>query len=326
MKKIVNLILGIVFLVSACDTTLDVGEAPQLEVTTAKTTYKVGEEVIFNIAGDPRILNFYSGEYGNDYDYHEGRLLSGPDKIQVEFRLREQYQGDRTGSILSILVSSDFVGDRSSFEEVDAANWTDITDRFVIIGHAQGSTGKVDVTEFREPGKPLSFAIKYVFDPDLGNGQGTWPQISSITVEALTQTDNFLLSGPLTSDFPKYGACSSLKNPIQSLNRYYESTLSSNLLVIARNQNVTVDDVTYSSSDYTEEYFVTVPYNVSAVINAGPDKPKTIKGYSDSKVNSYVHVFSEPGVYKVRFVGINHSIKETKETVKELEITVVADE
>src|SRR5690606_31114331 len=158
---------------------------PQFEVTTAKTTYKVGEQVTFNISGDAGILDFWSGKYGNDYDYRDGRLLPGPAEIMLEFRMREQYQGERTGSIFSILVSSDFDGDRTVFEDVDAATWTDITDRFLIAGSAQTNTGKVNIGEFRDGSKPLYVALRYIVDPDLGNGEGTWPQITWMTVESI---------------------------------------------------------------------------------------------------------------------------------------------
>lgn len=330
MKKIIYAILGVVFF-AACnkdDNTEDIDPgadqgAPQFEVTTAKTTYNVGETVTFNISGDAGLLDFWSGEFGNNYDYREGRVLPGPNEVLMEFRMRDQYRGERTASTLSVLVSTDFEGDRTVFEEVNAATWTDITDRFEFAGDAQTNSGKIDIGEFRDGTKPLHIAFKYVFDPELGDGRGTWPQFTWMTVEAVTGEENILLSGELTSDFPKYSAGSIDKNPIQSLNRYYNPDQSSNALVIQRNSNVTVDGITYTDQTYTEEYFVSVPYEVGET-ELDPDQPEALTSLSEPTISSHTHTFSQPGVYKVIFIGTDPSLTEDNETIKELEITVIA--
>src|SRR5690606_22297846 len=132
-------------------------------------------------------------------------------------------------------------------------------------------------------------------NPELGDGRGTWPQISWMTVETVEGGETTLLSGELTSDFPKYAAATSLKNPIQSLNRYYDPDQSSNALVIARNSNVTVDGVAYSTSDYTEEYFVSKPYQIGDT-ELGPDMPVTLTSTAVPTVSSHSVTYTQPGV------------------------------
>lgn len=326
MKRIIYAVLGCVCFTSSCDTTLDIEEAPHLEVTTAKTTYKVGEEVIFNIQGDPRILNFFSGEFGNDYDYIGGRIIP-PGQTLFSFDLRYQTPANE-GATISVLASTDFSGDRNSFEDVDAATWTDITDRCHInyTSNGRANSGKVDVSDLMIEGLPMYFAFKYVFDPEVGTpGAIVW--IWDVVVESTTILGTTVLSGNSESDFLIYPAATAEKHPVHSQNRARMADQSSDAIIMRQNPNTREHEgVTYNRNDYTEEYFVSVPYNVSDNLNPGPDKPETLKGYTDSRVDSHVHVFSEPGVYKVRFVGIDHSIKESKETIRELEITILGDE
>jgi|GEM_PF-1001973 len=329
MKKILYTILGLAFFTS-CNREAILEEvtwgdkvAPQFEVSTVKDTYKVGEKVTFTIDGDAGMLDFWSGEVGNDYEYRERRFMPAPDEILMQLKIRHQYKDTRTASTFQVLVSTDFDGDRSSFEQVDAATWTDITDRLGAFNDAtQTNTEKINITDLREEGKPLYVAFKYVFDPDRGTGTGSWPQIQNVWIEAVTDDRNsFFLNGDLTSDFPRYAAVSVHKNPIRSLNRYYDPDQSSNILVIQPNATATVDGVSYTTTTYTEEYFVSVPYHVGET-ELEPDKPIILTNHSRPTISTFSYTFTQPGVYKVKFIGTDPSVKEHKETIKELEITV----
>lgn len=345
MKKIMYAVLGMVLFAScnkeeSSEIVLEEKKAPQFEVTTEKITYMVGEQVTFNIEGDAGVLDFWSGEIGNDYDYKiVNRFLPAPDDILLQFRIRHQYKTSRVYGTLQVLVSTDFDGDRLSFDEVDAATWTDITDRFDDFNEdALTWTGPppppgtnlvpspINITDLREEGKPMYIALKYIYD---GPGTaGSWGLIDQIVVEAVAEDGTVLLSGPLSSDFPAYGAVSPDKNPIRSLNRYYDPEglyPTSNLLVIQSNANATVGGVQYFANSYTEEYFVSVPYNVGPQ-DLGPDQPVTVTRLNRPTISSLTHEYSTPGMYKVRFVGTDPSLKENNQTIRELEIIIVPDE
>jgi len=315
MKRFIYAVLSAAIFTS-CETSLDVGAAPDFEVTTKKTTYAVGEEVIFDVKGSPMMLNFWSGELGNDYGHKEGRIIR-PGEIEFSFQCRHNYP-NRTGGLMTVWVSTDFNGNRSSFEDVKAATWIEITDRCHLdrTSDPYVSSGIVNVTDLREEGKPMYFAFKYEFDPDKGS-TGVIMYINDVLVRAVTDVGPYVFSTDLTNDFLLNPACNADKNPVKSENR------GSALIMWPNASTSEHNGVTYTNTKYTEEYFVTVPFEVSKPLDVGPDKPMTIKSHSDSRVDSYVHVFSSPGVYKVRFVGMDHSIKEMKETIKELEITVV---
>src|SRR5690606_8241489 len=127
LKKIFAYLMTVgSLLASSCDDPLDVTLPQDFEVTTEKTTYRVGEEIEFKFDGNPNIITFYSGEVGNDYQFREGRVTP-PGEVTLSFENRVIYgvQPDQ----FSILVSTDFSGQRN-IDAIKAANWTNITDRF----------------------------------------------------------------------------------------------------------------------------------------------------------------------------------------------------
>lgn len=313
MKRI-GLYLILLVTVCGCKDVLDAEMPSDFTVTSLKNTYRVGEEVEFLLSGNPKIVNFYSGEFGNNYDSIGGRKIP-PGKIEFSFSLRYNYP-TRTPSTFFVLASSDFNGERNSFEAIKAATWTDITSRCVIKKEdAYISSGKVDVSDLVVKDKPLYFAYKYVFDPTKGSvGAVMW--INSVQVTSETENGKLNLSSTLINDFLSYSTGNPDKNPIRSDNR------SSNLVMWSNAPTAIVDGKEYTNKTYTEEYFVSKGYPVSAVLDAGPDKPITIKSYSDARLKSYKYAFKRPGVYKVVFEGINPTIQKEERVMHEVHLTV----
>jgi hypothetical protein len=65
MKHLYTILILIpLFFVASCD---DVLKEVDFSVTTEKTSYTVGEEVVFNIVNAPDWVTFYSGEEGKSY-------------------------------------------------------------------------------------------------------------------------------------------------------------------------------------------------------------------------------------------------------------------
>jgi len=86
------------------------------------------QQVTFNLSGDASIISYYSGIIGSEYSYREGRILevSG---------LRSSFTsvaptGAQQNS-LSIMASTDFNGIYDK-ENVQAATWIDITNRYAL--------------------------------------------------------------------------------------------------------------------------------------------------------------------------------------------------
>src|SRR5690606_16710451 len=148
-------------LLASCSKDLEVNKVPDFNVTTESTTYKVGEEVKFNITGTADNLSFYSGTPNNDYAYRNGRVIDlGNSGASMVFS--SSVDGGTQANQLSVLASTNFNGDYSSIQSLQAATWVDITNRFVF-----GSTttfltsGEKDISDLLEPGSPIYIAFKY---------------------------------------------------------------------------------------------------------------------------------------------------------------------
>ncbi len=69
MNKIISFFT--ICLIAVSCTKRDKIEAPDFDVTTSSTTYKVGDTITFNISGDPQNIVFWSGMPGNVYEYSD---------------------------------------------------------------------------------------------------------------------------------------------------------------------------------------------------------------------------------------------------------------
>ena len=195
---------------------------------------------------------------------HAGAEISAPSKVQLSFNLRYNYP-TRTSAKISVLVSTDFNGKRESFEDIQAATWTDITARCHIDYESNAFTpsGKVDITDLHKEGKPIYVAFKYVFDPAQGNRQGATIWIGKVLVEAITEGKKTVLSSGLATDFLKHATGDTNKNPTRSENRDALGTGKSLIMQSNFHRTATVEGVTYTNKTRTEDYFVSVPYDVN---------------------------------------------------------------
>jgi hypothetical protein len=102
MNKILSF-LTICLLAISC-TKRDTISAPVFDVTTASTTYKVGDSIIFKFTGDPQNIVFWSGMPGSIYEYRD-RLFTTGNKLLVKFNTYQQF-GIRNN--MTVLVSNNF--------------------------------------------------------------------------------------------------------------------------------------------------------------------------------------------------------------------------
>ena len=58
-------------------------------------------------------------------------------------------------------------------------------------------------------------------------------------------------------------------------------------------------------------------------VDLGPDWSQAIKGIANAKLDEFRYTYEKPGSYKAYFVAINATINGTKETVTEMDITIV---
>lgn len=135
------------------------------DVTAADKTYAVGEKVVFTLSGNAHEIEFWSGEEGHRYEYRDGHKVDIT-KVQLEFTNNLSNSRSAEGRVFetrNIYVSTDFNGERTVAESINAATWTDVTDLFTLAtsynkeNPTESGTG--DLTQYVEADKPFYLAF-----------------------------------------------------------------------------------------------------------------------------------------------------------------------
>ena len=103
-------------------------DRPTFDVPDKDVAVNVGDSLHFNFTGDANIITFYSGEPGSVYEYKDRtqKELEGTVELSFATRVMNSYDLPRE---VDVMVSTDFNGNYT-FDDVSAANWTNISDRF----------------------------------------------------------------------------------------------------------------------------------------------------------------------------------------------------
>lgn len=279
-------------------------DAPDFNVSTAKTTYKVGDSVVFNFTNSPDIITFYSGESGFEYRYKDRTELAGG-TTNLNFSSRVLF-GTQANN-MRVMASSDFTG-KYDTNSVKAATWTEITSRFTLATAAAGAnsaiteSGVANISDLILSGKPLYIAYRYVGEkpPGATATQRTWRVHSFNLNNTYPNGDVISLASLFTAGWVNVD----FKNPAN----FWKPEVSLGYLNYAP----------AGSLVESEDWAISKPFFVAQV---SPDKGVAIKEYMARKTE-HIYIFNNPGTYKVTFVGANTNAKEIKSIVKELDITV----
>jgi hypothetical protein len=328
IKSIIFLLFAIQL--CACDKSLDVKE-PSFDVTTEKTTYSVGENIQFNITGDAKYITFYSGEDGNNRDFKGAPRMVAFDKLNLYYRV--YYQRRLSYPQLSILVSTNFTGDRSNLNDVKAATWIDITDRYpflmgdaVLAGHTPSN--RVDISDIVKPGDKMNFAFKYIRNVGAETYATVWlSQVNLSYGKGFKQIEIGGETGKNLGElFLEHPAINENKVPGRSENRWITITASNtkptdNIIMWSNSADVIINGKSYSKNSYQEEYWVSKTFDIAESFEI-QDVGLPIKGYTDSRVDYHSWTYDKKGTYKVVFEGSNSTIKGTAMKTKEIIITI----
>ncbi|MDR6783941.1 hypothetical protein ABIE26_002670 [Pedobacter africanus] len=193
-----SMVAGMLLLVS-CSKELKVSSAPDFEVTLDKTSYKVGDEVFFNIKGGAADeISFYSGEINKQYAYKEGRTID-ISAASLTMELQNSVQLGAQVNQLAIMYSTDFNGDYSSVAALKKATWTDITSRwplatnatFVPVVPALPASQDIsrDISALKVPGKPLYIGFRYLTKSQAANGIARQWFVQGFAIKSKVQYD-----------------------------------------------------------------------------------------------------------------------------------------
>lgn len=305
MKKyIILLIAGFLFFQS-CEKKESV--PLDMEITLDKTSYRVGEEVLFHISGNPDQLTFYSGEQGHKYVFRE-RLKAEPSAITLAFATNRRYGSDaQQPNSLRLLASQTFSGNYTS-DALNEEDWVDITAAFTLSGiqasdNTYQESGLVDLSTLSSIGlqiaydKPIYFAFKYT--GVTGSTQPRWWinafDLNTITTDGVTLAIADLQSAAWTS-----------------------VGLDDSPVAWMLNANGLRFQGGGAAVGSNNVWAITTPLDLTSVT---PDQGLALKNIS-TRMDQYVHVYEEPGEYEVTFVGANTNIYGGNAVVKTVRVLV----
>ncbi|NGF55950.1 DUF5017 domain-containing protein [Parapedobacter sp. SGR-10] len=276
------------------------------EVEVEQATHYAGDPVTFHFTGNPEIISFYSGEVGNDYDSIGGRVVSANLLLSFESRIFDGTQDNKP----SVIVSTDFSGNYT-LEDVEAAEWINITERFVlppITGDVDGyyQSGSVDISDLNTGADPLFIAFRYEHRPfELFGRRNTW-RIRQFRVERETDLG---ITEIVNSSNVNWSVVQ--KGPWDN-NRITPGA------TIVFNGNLTNPEV------YLTGWVISAPLHIDPfLMDLGPDRAVPIKSIADADRPSYTHTYTEPGTYTATFVAANQSLDERKEIIRQVEVVVL---
>jgi len=264
------------------------------------------QQVTFNFTGDASLISYYSGLIGGEYAYREGRILevSG---------LRSSFtsvapSGSQQNS-LSVMASTDFNGIYDK-ENVQAATWIDITNRYALNALGASSalhSGFVDISDLLVEGKPIYFAFRYICLPQAANGANTTWRIRDFMMESETILGITPLATQTTANWHVLDF-----DPMDPPSR--GARIESNGAVRFNGNHITKEV-------RTESWGITKAFTVDE-IDLGPDRPVAVKGTIDPQLSSSSFNYTKSGTYKAVFVATNATYQGQASVVREIEVIV----
>lgn len=354
MQNKLWLLLSYCLLAASCAKKLGEVETPEFEVAVQKTTFKVGEPVVFSFTGKQDNISFYSGEGFNDYAFKDGRVVNVSGKgATLDFATQLSGTGTQTNQ-LSVWWSVNYNG-KDDYASVQAATWTNITSSFTLATSTTNvASGKADISSLFTPGKPVYIGFKYTTKPQAANGLARSWLVQSLMVRSkaplvlnkeLLLTDQENAGFRLIDQYPKDAPSKSTvvttritlfgnlyKNPADSIfNPNYSIYNPSNPIYNPQSPlyvpgavvpvYVPYDPASQYNDPLTETWVVSKPIYGDSV-NLGPDWALSLKGINTDYLEEYVYTYKTPGTYKAHFIARNHTIDGVKEVIREIELTI----
>lgn len=320
MKKIFYLITG-ALLMASCQQ--DVIYEVDYNVTLdPNNTYMAGEPVRFNIDGDVDNLLFYSGETGAQYVYKDRYEVPIEDVISANLHLdiRGRYGFRADYEALEIWVSKDFTGiDGSNDPEGDRAKVAKMVQ--------DGMPGWVKLTQFEDQNKDQFFAYDIPMNDYLSNltiafhwntGDNTKTQRTywingkiSLEMEGTEPSTMTLTDLGMKSLMMNEGIDPYMKNNGNGSIRFDNAKNAGEICL----QGCSGNEKPYAADGWV----FTTARPLNKVAN---DKGTVIKNLQNY-LHSYEYTWSEPGTYKVVFVGRNENYAAASEDIQEFTITIL---
>lgn len=291
-----------------------------------------GQPVTFVFDGNPDYISFFSGEGGSSYANRQ-RTHVGVESMSISYNMTQRYttRQDFKEPIIHVMVSEDYDGSLTP-ESIAAATWTELsaqagtttdTHPFPVpnpdaieknptgYAYAEG----IDFSQYKD--RPFYFAFRYLapVHPTISGGSGamaTYANHPRVDVDSLCLTKVTVEGESILMD--------------DMLNDWGFSTVYVNSTT---QYNFTVESVglMFQPQNDHRDREVEV-WMISQQIDATsvePDRGSPIKG-TNTRVSTYEYTYNEAGTYTATFIATNANMWDSKQTVREVQVTVAPAE
>jgi len=297
---------------------------PDFDVNVEKTVYQIGEPIEFKFTGSPDNIQFYSGTNTNNYDFKDNHRIIDVSDAGATLSFTSQILGTSINvqnNQVSVWVSHDYNG-KDTFEDIQNATWTDITDNFILATNntTAVSSGIMDFSDYIGTERNTYIAFKYVTKPQADNGVARQWSITNFSLKS----DKTLGSRDIFITNQEYSGFRIINQyPLEAPSL---SNVTSTILTLYGNRFLSPTDDGYNPNNpwndvQTETWAVSKPLKKGSV-DLGKDWAVSIKRINTDFMESYIYTYDEPGVYTATFVASNSNINETKSTVRKVTLTI----
>lgn len=288
---------------TACDEVSDIKDPNDFTIHADKTLITAADSVVnFSFEGETDYLVFFSGEKGHKYiNRNRGKIEVS--SAVLNFSTAVNYGlYDKNNPSLKMMISTDFSGIKS-IEEIEKANWVDISSFFTWPAAKSGTftptpSGDMDLSEYID--KPFHIAFHYYEENNGNQAFNTW-SLPTINVNVESEIDGKI-------------AVASIENIGYTFVHKSGS--------VSHNPGANRLQGGGSSTNTNEAWLYTRKIDATTIT---PDKGIALKEFTNAR-GSYTHTYSystmDAGTYKATFVARNANIHGSKEVVKEIEFTV----
>lgn len=300
-----KLFILVVFTVFAACKKIQVDNPLDFEVSVENVHVKLGDTVNYHLSGNPDNILYYSGKAGSIYSLKDVSNMEGG-LPEMEFVSNVNLGTTSIGATnVTVLVSTDFNG-KYDQENINAAKWTDITDRYFkpVTANVDMPSGLITLGDLSVKGKKMYIAFRY----------------KSIN-PAQKQRQFVVKSFVFRTRFPD-------ESLFVNANGVYEAGFGSfdfggSAFTWTTPSTSSAVSITHGSAEANnpsdDDWTISKGFEISEI---GRSMGVQIKGMYEVQLLQYSQVYTEIGVYKAVFVGQNVSKDQKKEVYKEFNITV----
>lgn len=309
----------------------DFKQANEFDASIDNTTFRVGENVTFNLDGTADKVGFFSGEKYSEYAYAATDRKEYP---QLDMSFLSQLQSGAQPTPLKVKYSTDFSGTATE-SDILAATWTDMSDKFVLATTIESTSptkaadfvkmvnsGKYDITSLVPASGSLYICFFFHVDPyvtALANGR-TGVYIANFMIDqSYKDLKSPQLEESKTTVSLFAGASYATASPVDTnLPTWYDSKVDGGVTLPTMFRFFS----TFQPKTAREAYAVSIAINRGEERNVGKDLPTEVKKSTDPIPATYSHKYTKPGTYKVVLLGESTTLTGDKQVVKEFDITI----